>query len=214
MIAYMHYFTVSSFGRLWGKPQTAKAGRKPGRRNDCGGESAPCGYTGRWRAYLLASKHPAPLGAFLEEVRELARGSNLGYSDNGVALLQILVPLFGGVAEHLSDDRRTSLLGTGTAILPYGVPILSTIPAAVNFYNKKEVGKMPEKWTGNLIGEMHNQRVTYEDIANELGVTKSYISMILSGRRKPEGIRERMEAALAAVIERRSCTVDELLKEE
>ena len=29
---------------------------------------------------------------------------------------------------------------------------------------------MPEKWTGRLIGEMHNHNVTYEELAAELGV--------------------------------------------
>lgn len=62
---------------------------------------------------------------------------------------------------------------------------------------------MPEKWTGRLIGKMHNEKVTYDDLANELGVTKSYVSMILNGARKPDGIKERMEAAVCAVVEKR-----------
>ena len=62
---------------------------------------------------------------------------------------------------------------------------------------------MPEKWTGRLVGRMHKERVTYEDLGKEMGVTKAYISMILSGARKPEGIRERMESALNSVIERK-----------
>lgn len=62
---------------------------------------------------------------------------------------------------------------------------------------------MPEKWTGRLIGEMHNQNITYADLASELGVTKSYISMILNGARKPSGIRERMETAVSEIVKRR-----------
>ena len=62
---------------------------------------------------------------------------------------------------------------------------------------------MPEKWTGNLIGRMHNDRITYEELGAELGVKKAYISLILNGQRKPKGIRERMETALDAIIERR-----------
>lgn len=62
---------------------------------------------------------------------------------------------------------------------------------------------MIEKWTGRLIGRMHNERVTYNDLAAELGVGKSYVSMILNGTRKPDGIRERMEAAFDAVIAKR-----------
>ena len=62
---------------------------------------------------------------------------------------------------------------------------------------------MPEKWTGRLVGKMHNEKVTYEELAQELGVTKAYVSMILNGSRKPDGIRERMEGAVDAIIKRR-----------
>ena len=62
---------------------------------------------------------------------------------------------------------------------------------------------MPEKWTGRLVGRMHNERITYEDLANEMGVTKAYISMILNGTRKPDGARERMEAAVSKILEQR-----------
>ena len=65
---------------------------------------------------------------------------------------------------------------------------------------------MPEKWTGRLIGEMHNHNVTYEELAAELGVTKPYISMILNGARKPAGIRKRMEEAVKAIIQKRNDT--------
>jgi transcriptional regulator with XRE-family HTH domain len=50
---------------------------------------------------------------------------------------------------------------------------------------------------------MHNERVTYDDLGAEMGVTKAYVSMILNGQRKPEGIQERMEAAFNAIIQRR-----------
>lgn len=59
---------------------------------------------------------------------------------------------------------------------------------------------MPEAWTGELIGKMHNNKVTYDDVAAEMGVTKAYISMILNGSRKPAGIRDRMENAVNTVI--------------
>lgn len=62
---------------------------------------------------------------------------------------------------------------------------------------------MPEKWTGVLIGKMHNARVTYEDIANELGVSKAYICMILNGARKPPKAKERLNEAFVRVTERR-----------
>lgn len=63
---------------------------------------------------------------------------------------------------------------------------------------------MPEKWTGRLIGKMHNERITYAELAEEMGVNKSYISMLLNGRRKPPNIQKRMEDAVDAIIARRA----------
>lgn len=60
-----------------------------------------------------------------------------------------------------------------------------------------------EKWTGNLVGKMHNEKVTIQAIADELGVTKSYVSMILNGSRKPKGIKDRMETAFSVIVENR-----------
>jgi len=62
---------------------------------------------------------------------------------------------------------------------------------------------VPEPWTGRLIGRMHNNKVTLEQLAAYLGWTKSYCSMILNGQRKPRGIREKMEAAVSDIIKGR-----------
>ena len=62
---------------------------------------------------------------------------------------------------------------------------------------------MKEKWTGRLIGRMHNEEITRNDLANELGVKKSYISMILNCDRKPPNAQQRLEAGVDAIIERR-----------
>lgn len=62
---------------------------------------------------------------------------------------------------------------------------------------------MREKWTGDLIGKMHNENVTYDDMAAVLGWTKGYISMILNGTRSPAGAQERMEEAFASILEQR-----------
>lgn len=62
---------------------------------------------------------------------------------------------------------------------------------------------MPEMWTGDLIGRMHNAKVTKVDIANELGVHKSYISMILNGEKAPKNAETRLNAAFYAVLNRK-----------
>lgn len=35
---------------------------------------------------------------------------------------------------------------------------------------------MREKWTGDLVGVMHNEQITQDDVAAELGIKKAYVS--------------------------------------
>lgn len=60
-----------------------------------------------------------------------------------------------------------------------------------------------EKWTGRLVGRMHNERIDAKELAAEIGVTPAYISMILNGKRNPPGARERLEKAINAILEKR-----------
>lgn len=62
---------------------------------------------------------------------------------------------------------------------------------------------MVEKWTGRLVGKMHNERITYDELAEELGVSKPYVGMILNGKRNPPGAKERLEQAVDAIVEKR-----------
>lgn len=62
---------------------------------------------------------------------------------------------------------------------------------------------MPEAWTGDLIGRMHNARVTYEDLAAELGCGKAYVCMILNGRRCPPDAETRLNEAFYRVKKKR-----------
>ena len=59
---------------------------------------------------------------------------------------------------------------------------------------------MIEKWTGQLIGKMHNNGIKQIELADKLGLTNAYVGMILRGERKPPNIRERMETALDELI--------------
>ena len=62
---------------------------------------------------------------------------------------------------------------------------------------------MREKWTGVLIGKMHNENITFEDLAEELGVTKGYVSMILNGRRKPPEAKKKLQEAYESIRAKR-----------
>ena len=63
---------------------------------------------------------------------------------------------------------------------------------------------MPEKWTGTVVGKMHVNKVTLEDVAKEMGTTKGYVSMILNGKRNPVNAKEKITAALNACIDRKN----------
>lgn len=74
-----------------------------------------------------------------------------------------------------------------SALATAGVPESNQVKSAVDYGLKlirirkfeertepKEGLPMLEKWTGDLIGKMHNSKVTYDEVAAELGCTKAY----------------------------------------
>ena len=67
---------------------------------------------------------------------------------------------------------------------------------------------MREAWTGSLIGRMHVEEVTMEQLANEMNCTKRYVSRILNGTRKPPNARERLESAFENILRRRAADPD------
>lgn len=60
-----------------------------------------------------------------------------------------------------------------------------------------------DKWTGELIGKMHNNKVTFEELGNKLGITKGYVSMVLNCQRKPPDAEQRFNAAVDEIIRER-----------
>ena len=61
---------------------------------------------------------------------------------------------------------------------------------------------MPKKWTGDLVGMMHNHKISIQMLADELGVTNRYVSMVLNGHRDPAGAQDRFAAAVKSIIKR------------
>jgi predicted transcriptional regulator len=59
---------------------------------------------------------------------------------------------------------------------------------------------LTKKWTGDLVGLMHNHKISKTELANELGVTREYVSMVLNEHRDPAGARERFEGAVNRLI--------------
>ncbi len=59
---------------------------------------------------------------------------------------------------------------------------------------------MPAQWTAEIIGKMHMHRITKKRLAEHLGITPEYVSMVLNGHRTPNGAEERFRSALSDII--------------
>lgn len=59
---------------------------------------------------------------------------------------------------------------------------------------------MPAQWTGDMVGKMHNNKITLTQVAEKIGVTKAYVCMVLNGHRNPKGAEQRFMAALDELI--------------
>ena len=66
---------------------------------------------------------------------------------------------------------------------------------------------MLAQWIGDFVGRMHRNRVTITQLAQEMDVTREYLSMILNGHREPQGIKQRMNDALDNLIKKNSRNV-------
>lgn len=64
------------------------------------------------------------------------------------------------------------------------------------------------EWAGKLIGEMYVHRVTQKELAKKLGLSREYVTMVLSGTYAPTNARERYNAALEEIIKERTVTND------
>ena len=66
----------------------------------------------------------------------------------------------------------------------------------VFLFKKEGRNFMPEKWTADLLGEMHLAGVTAKQLAAEVGWNSKYLSVVLNGHKNPKGAEEKLKAAL------------------
>lgn len=59
---------------------------------------------------------------------------------------------------------------------------------------------MMEKWTGDIIKEMHLHGITNKQLAKQLGYAPEYVSCIMNGKRTPKGAEQRFRAAVDELI--------------
>lgn len=63
---------------------------------------------------------------------------------------------------------------------------------------------MPAQWTADLIGKMHLNGITKKQLAERMGITPEYVSMVLNGHREPEGAEARFMNALYTLVSEHS----------
>ena len=63
---------------------------------------------------------------------------------------------------------------------------------------------MREKWTGQIVGDLHVFGITAKELAAEAGIHEKYLSQILNGHRTPKNARKTLRSALRRLIESRS----------
>lgn len=69
---------------------------------------------------------------------------------------------------------------------------------------------MPAQWTAELIGEMHLNGVSKKQLAEHMGITPEYVSMVLNGHRDPDGAEGRFKDALSDLIDGNQNTAEEV----
>lgn len=62
---------------------------------------------------------------------------------------------------------------------------------------------MPEKWTGELLMIMHNNKIRRTEVAKKLGISRAYTTQILNGLRRPSHMEEKMRAAVDEILAER-----------
>lgn len=67
---------------------------------------------------------------------------------------------------------------------------------------------MPDQWTGELLGKMHNAGVTSRELADKLGYSRGYVSMLFNSKRGKHSKQEEFERAFAEILKERKMEND------
>lgn len=68
---------------------------------------------------------------------------------------------------------------------------------------------MPAQWTGEVVGKIHNNRLTAKELAEELGRNDKYLSQVLNSENPPKNAEQKVNDALGRIIERKSKSIPE-----
>lgn len=61
---------------------------------------------------------------------------------------------------------------------------------------------MPAQWTGRIVGELHNNRITLKELAKEVGWHDKYLSQVINAEQPPKGAEQKLTDAMNRLIEK------------
>ena len=59
---------------------------------------------------------------------------------------------------------------------------------------------MLAQWIADVVGQMHKHRISKTRLAEHLGLTREYVSMVLNGHREPPGVEEKFRVAVDEIV--------------
>ena len=59
---------------------------------------------------------------------------------------------------------------------------------------------MPAQWTGDVLAKMHIEKITSKRLAEHLGYSKEYVSMVLNGKREPKNAEQVFRKGLDELV--------------
>lgn len=65
---------------------------------------------------------------------------------------------------------------------------------------------MPEKWTGEIVGDMHVYGISPTELAEKIGIHPKYLSKVLNGHRNPKDAESYCRKAINELIKEKEAT--------
>lgn len=59
---------------------------------------------------------------------------------------------------------------------------------------------MSAQWTSEIVGKLHAHKATQAQLADFMGVTPEYVSMVLNGKREPKGAEQTFRVAVERMV--------------
>lgn len=62
---------------------------------------------------------------------------------------------------------------------------------------------MPAQWTGRIVGELHNKKLTLKELAKEAGWNDKYLSQVINSENPPKDSEQKLTDALKRLIDQK-----------